>query len=61
MTPTQAENREHKLAYMCQDNDVTEEQAHAWMNTLPHEYGIREQIFTQQDIFLPDVSHSKSE
>ena len=61
MTPDQAENREHKLAYMCQDGDVTEEHAHAWMDTLPHEYGRREQVLTQQDIFAPNVSHSLGE
>lgn len=50
MTPTQAENRDHKLAYMTQDGDVTEEQAHTWMDTHPGEYGIREQVFTQQEL-----------
>ena len=61
MTPDQAENRDHKLAYIVQDGDVTEEEAHAWMNTLPHEYGRREHAFTQQDIFAPNVSHIQSE
>ena len=61
MTPTQAENRDHKLAYIVQDGDVTEGEAHAWMNTLPHEYGIREQALTQQDIFAPNSSHSLGE
>lgn len=61
MTPDQSENREHKLAYIVQDNDVTEEQAHAWMDTLPAEYGRREQVLTQQDIFAPNVSHSLGE
>ncbi len=50
MTAAQAENREHKLAYMIQDGDVTEEQAHAWMDTKPAEYGIRDQVLTQQEL-----------
>ena len=57
MTPDQVENRDHKLAYIVQDGDVTEEQAHAWMDTLPAEYGRREQALTQQDIFAPNSSH----
>ena len=50
MTEVQAENRDHKLAYIVQDGDVTEEEAHAWMDTKPAEYGIREQVFTQQEL-----------
>ena len=51
MTPTQAENREHKLAYMTQDSDVTEEDAHAWMDTRPSEYGIRDRVETQGELY----------
>lgn len=50
MTTDQAENREHKLAYIVQDGDVTEEEAHAWMDKHPAEYGIREQVLTQQEL-----------
>lgn len=57
MTPDQAENREHRVAYMIQDGDVTEEEAHAHCDKYPAEYGIREQILTQQDIFLSHASH----
>ena len=57
MTPDQAENRDHRVAYMTQDGDVTEEEAHAHCDTLPHEYGRREHVLTQQDIFAPNSSH----
>ena len=61
MTPDQVENRDHKLAYIVQDNDVTEEEAHAHCDTMPAEYGRREQVLTQHDIFAPNVSHIQSE
>ena len=33
------ENREHRVAYMTQDGDVTDEQAHGHCDTMPSEYG----------------------
>ena len=42
MTWEQRENREHRVAYMI-DRDVTEEQAHAWCDQFPDEYGTRTQ------------------
>ncbi len=38
----QEEERLHRLAYIVQDGDVTEEEAHRYMDSKPWLYGVRE-------------------
>ena len=41
-TADQFEDRQHRIAYMVQDGDVTEEQAEKHCDDFPFQYGLRE-------------------
>ena len=41
-TPEQFEDRQHRIAYMVQDGDVSEEQAEKYCDEHPFQYGLRE-------------------